>query len=285
VIKHYSSTSQELDVTNSLSSIPALEWALFTLMGVVGLFVGSFLNVVIHRGPAMWNLVDEKTRRGDLLAPRSYCPSCGAPIPSWRLIPLVSYFLQNGWCHSCKTPISIRYPIVEAMGACVALCALFAFGVSWAALFASIFGWALITLAMIDLETGFLPDAITLPLIAIGLLVNGFDQFALFPDAIIGAFVGYCAFRIIGIAFKAARGREGLGQGDAKLLAAIGAWCGWAALPTVVFLGAVATLAVVGIRHATGKSIASDAEIPFGPGLCLAGFVVLAAAQRLISGL
>lgn len=240
---------------------------------VLGLIAGSFLNVVIYRGPSQWGLVDG-TSRGTIAAPRSYCPACRAPIPAYRLIPLVSYLQQRGRCAACGATISLRYPVVEGLGALIALAALAAFGPTGAAFAAAIFGYALVTLAFIDLETGFLPDAITLPLIAAGLLANTARLFTSLGDAAIGAAAAYLAFRSIGIAFEKLRGKEGLGQGDAKLLAAIGAWGGWAPLPVVVAIGAIVTLGYYGARFPF-KKIPMDKQIPFGPGLCAAGFIVL----------
>lgn len=244
--------------------------------GVLGLIGGSFLNVVIHRGPSQWGLVDGESR-GTLAAPRSYCPACKTPIPAKGLVPLVSYIIQKGRCRACGATIPARYPIVEALGALVALAAYATFGWTWAALAAALFGLALIALAFIDLETGYLPDAITLPLIAVGLVQGAFNLTTGFAEAAVGAAAGYVAFRSIGFAYEKTRGREGLGQGDAKLLAAIGAFTGWMFLPVVIFVGAVSTLAAT---MASG-GVRRDEPIPFGPGLCAAGFLALMAAPRL----
>ncbi len=272
------------------------------LAAAAGLIIGSFLNVVIHRGPAMWGLIDGASR-GDLVSPASYCLSCKTPIPPWRLIPVVSFVIQRGRCAACGEPVAPRYPIVEALGAVVALSSVAAFGATAAAVAAASFGLALVALAFIDLETGYLPDAITFPLIVGGLIANGFDQFVPIGDALIGAVAGYLAFRGIGFAFNRLRGKEGLGQGDAKLLAAIGAWGGWMILPFVVFAGALATLFAYGatrqrrpkirIKPPSSPSPPSrgekdgadgrDAPIPFGPGLSAAGFIVLLLAPRLFT--
>lgn len=252
--------------------------------GAVGLLVGSFLNVVIFRGPRLWGLIDGE-ERGSLAAPRSYCPACRATIPASRLIPLVSYVLQKGRCAACGAAISPRYPLVEALGAVAAVSAVAAFGLSFATLAAAAFGWALIALAFIDLETGYLPDAITLPLIGLGLVVNGVDLFTPLSDAIIGVAAGFGAFWAIARSFEALRGKEGLGLGDAKLLAAIGAWGGWMLLPGVVLVGAVATLLAIGASKLAGGRTPMDQPVPFGPGLCAAGFIALLAAPTLLSGL
>lgn len=257
---------------------------LHSLVLISGLILGSFLNVVIYRGPSMWRLVDGETR-GDLARPRSYCPACKAPIPFFRLVPLVSYFLQQGKCAACGAPIPMRYPIVETLGGMVALASFLVFGATAGGLAAAFLGFALIALAFIDLDTGFLPDAITYPLIAGGLAANGFGLFASIGEAVIGAGAGYLAFRAIGFGYQRLRGREGLGQGDAKLMAAIGAWGGWTILPFVVFAGALATLGVVAASKLTGKTTSMDQPIPFGPGLCAAGFLVILVAPRLLSDL
>lgn len=254
------------------------------IAAIIGIILGSFLNVLIYRGPSMWGLVDGD-RRGDLASPRSYCPACKAPIPFYRLIPLVSYFLQSGKCADCGAPIPVRYPIVEALGGAVALASFLTFGATASTLAAALLGFALITLAFIDLETGYLPDAITLPLIAAGLLANAPGLFVPFADAAIGAAAGYVAFLGLGALYQSIRGREGLGQGDAKLMAAIGAWSGWSILPFVVFAGALATLGAVGATKLAGKKTSMDQPIPFGPGLCAAGFVVFLFAARSISAL
>lgn len=240
-----------------------------------GLAIGSFLNVVIHRGPTMWSLVDGEPR-GDLVSPRSYCPACRTPIPSWRLVPVVSFLVQRGRCAACGAPISPRYPAVELLGGLVPVAALAAFGPTSSALAASAFGFALIALAFIDLETGYLPDAITLPLVACGLVANGFGLFVAPADAAIGAAAGYLALRAVAFAFEGLRGKEGLGRGDAKLLAAIGAWAGWQVLPFVVFAAAAATLAGFGVARLAGRKAGLEEAIPFGPGLCAAGFAILA---------
>ncbi|MEK7266253.1 MAG: A24 family peptidase [Pseudomonadota bacterium] len=240
----------------------------------LGLLIGSFLNVVIYRGPRLWGLV-EGDPRGGLAVPGSYCPACKAPIPWTGLAPIVSYLAQSGRCRSCHAKIALRYPLVEALGGGVALASVAVFGVTWAALGSAVFGWALLALAFIDLETGYLPDAITLPLIGVGVLAGAFNLMVPLGESIIGAGAGYLAFRLIGIAYEKMRGRDGLGQGDAKLLAAIGAFGGWAILPAVVFAGALMTLAAIGAGALRGKEAPMDQPIAFGPGLCAAGFLVL----------
>jgi leader peptidase (prepilin peptidase)/N-methyltransferase len=254
------------------------ESVLIATVFLAGAAVGSFLNVVIFRGPAMWGLVDAPPR-GDLVAPRSYCPACKAPLAFWNLVPLASYFLQRGRCAACGAPIAARYPIVEVLGGAGAIIALLAYGWTVSALLAAVFAMALIALAFIDLETGYLPDAITLPLIALGLAVNFFGVFVPPAGAVIGAAAAFIAFWAIGAAYQRLRGRDGLGLGDAKLLAAIGAWTGWTLLPFVIFIAAALTLAFAALRGLAR----SDAALPFGPGLCAAGFIALFFGEPILS--
>lgn len=250
------------------------DWPVIVLAGVAGLLIGSFLNVVIHRGPGMWKLIDADPR-GDLLTPRSYCPSCRRPIPASGLVPILSYLRQGGKCLHCGSAISPRYPIVEALGGLTGVAAFAVFGPTAQALGAAIFGWALIALAVIDLETGYLPDAINYPLIAAGLAANATGLFASLVEALAGAAAGYVLFWAMAKAFERLRGKEGLGLGDAKLLAAIGAWGGWIILPAVVFAAAASTLVVLVLARSRGGASALDQPAPFGPGLCAAGFICL----------
>ncbi len=251
-------------------------WIIFATIGIAGLFVGSFLNVVIHRGPVMWGLADGEPR-GDLVAPGSYCPACKAPIRRAHLIPLVSFAALGGKCAACKAPIPIRYPAVELLGAIAAFTAVLVFGLSLAALFASLFFFTLIALGVIDAKTGYLPDALSLPLIALGLAVNAFGMFAALPHAAIGAVAGFVSFFLIGEAFRRLRGVDGLGQGDAKLLAAIGAWAGWPALAPAVFAAAIFALIVVAAMKLAGRAISRETPIPFGPALAMAAAMTMIA--------
>lgn len=258
------------------------EGVVFATIFLAGLAAGSFLNVVIHRGPVLWGLIDQPTR-GDLATPRSYCPACRTRLSAVNLIPLVSYAVQRGRCTTCGAKISPRYPIVEFMGGASALLAVTIFGLTPAAALATIFMLALIALAFIDLETGYLPDAITLPLVALGLVANFFGSFASLATAASGAAAGYVIFGLISLAYRRLRSREGLGLGDAKLLAAIGAWTGWMGLPFVVFFAALVTLATMGAMALIERRTAYDQPVPFGPGLCAAGAATLLFSERLIS--
>lgn len=250
-------------------------WVIIVTCGFVGLVIGSFLNVVIHRGPAMWKLIDES--RGDLIAPRSHCPVCHTPIEMLHLVPIAGFAMLGGKCATCRASISLRYPLVELLGAFAAMIAVILFGVSVQAFLAAVFLWLLIALAFIDAETGYLPNALTFPLIALGVIANGFGLFVSWPDALIGAVAGYLAFRLVAEVFQRIRRVEGLGQGDAKLLAAFGAWLGWLALAPIVFVGAVLALMAVGVMRLAGRSVAKDTPIPFGPALAGAGALAMIA--------
>jgi len=247
-------------------------WLIFILTGAV---IGSFLNVVIYRGPTLWGLVgDDKRVRGNFLSPRSHCPSCKAPIPAWRLIPIISFIVQRGNCAQCQSRIPMRYPIVEFLGMAIAIAAVLIYGADVKALWFMLYGWTLLALGGIDLETGFLPDILTIPLIVSGLIANFCGQFVNIENAMLGAVLGYVSFWLIGAAFQKLRGQEGLGQGDTKLLAAIGAWGGAAILPIVVLMAAVTTLAAIMAAKVMGKDIQSHTQIPFGPALCVVGIGV-----------
>lgn len=254
-------------------------WALLATGAAFGLLAGSFLNVVIHRGPAMWKLVDDDSRRGDLTRPRSYCPTCGKQLKAHHLIPLISYLVQGGKCTACASPISIRYPLVESLAALAGALAVFIGGAPAAAVAAALFFWMLIALAVIDLETGYLPDALTLPLLVLGLAANGAGLFTPFNNALIGAVAGFSAFWLIGAAFKRLRRIDGLGLGDAKLLAALGAWVGWQALAPIVFIAALTALIGVSAAKLAGNSISRETPLPFGPALAAAGAFVMIAER------
>lgn len=265
---------------------------LIALCGIVGLMVGSFLNVVIHRLPKMmereWQhqcaeLNDEppaKEPRYNLVVPRSACPHCGHNISALENIPVVSYLLLRGKCKSCGAPISLRYPIVEAISGILSAYAAWHFGFGLAALGTLLFIWALVALTFIDFDTQLLPDNITLPLLWLGLLLNFSATFTDLHSAVIGAIAGYLALWSVFWLFKLVTGKEGMGYGDFKLLSAIGAWLGWQMLPLVILLsslvGAVVGIAlIVAARH--GRSV----PIPFGPYLAGGGLIALFWGQTL----
>ncbi|MDR1423335.1 MAG: A24 family peptidase [Azoarcus sp.] len=253
---------------------------------LLGLFVGSFLNVVIHRLPVMMErawAAEAANLRGeppaeeepfDLARPRSRCPHCGQSISAFDNVPLVSYLLLRGRCRHCHTPISCRYPMVEALTALLSGYAAYRFGFSLATLGALAFVWTMVALAFIDFDTQLLPDDLTLPLLWIGLTLNLCATYTPLPEAVIGAMAGYLALWAVYWLFKLLTGKEGMGHGDFKLLAAIGAWLGWKMLPLTVVLASVAGAVIGGTLIAFRRST-REKPIPFGPFLALAGLSVL----------
>jgi leader peptidase (prepilin peptidase)/N-methyltransferase len=263
----------------------------------VGLMVGSFLNVVIHRLPKMM----ERSWREDcaelneagepygspapppqpknketynLIVPRSRCPACGHAITALENVPILSWAVLRGRCSACKAHISARYPVVELLGGAAAAWSAARFGFSPAAFGAMVFLWCIIAVSFIDFDTQLLPDAITLPLLWLGLLLNTAGVFTNLRSAVIGAAAGYLVLWGVYWLFKLVTGKEGMGYGDFKLLAAIGAWCGWQVLPLTIilssFIGAAVGIALmIFARH--GRNV----PIPFGPYLGAAGIVAL----------
>ena len=272
-----------------LQETPAL---FIGLILVLGLLVGSFLNVVIHRLPKImereWHafcaeLAEQPAPLGEtfnLLKPRSRCPSCAGPVRAIDNIPLLSYLFLRGKCHHCATPISLRYPIVEALTGVLSAYIAWRFGASWATAAALLFCWALIALTFIDADTQLLPDQITQPLIWIGLLVNLGGLFTDIESALIGTIAGYLTLWAVYWLFKLATGKEGMGYGDFKLLAAIGAWLGWSMLPVVILLSSFVG-AIVGISLIVFARHARSQPIPFGPYLAGGGVIALFWGQNL----
>jgi leader peptidase (prepilin peptidase) / N-methyltransferase len=278
-------------LSNALSTEPAI---FITVSVIFGLLVGSFLNVVIHRLPKMmereWHNnclalqgkeVSEQTKF-TLATPRSACPSCNHQISALENIPIISYLLLGGKCKSCKSKISIRYPLVEALtGALLGLVA-YQFGYTYTTLFAWVFTLALITLTFIDFDTQLLPDDITLPLLWLGLMFNLTTGFTDLKSAVIGAATGYLILWSVYWLFKIVTKKEGMGYGDFKLLAAIGAWFGWQIIPAVILLSSVLG-AVIGIALILLKGKTGNTAIPFGPFLALGGIAALFFGQQLAS--
>ncbi|MFC5301462.1 prepilin peptidase [Azospira restricta] len=257
-----------------------------TAAGLLGLIVGSFLNVVIHRLPLMmerdWQCQCAELRGEaappaeplSLSQPRSRCPHCGHPISALENIPLLSWLLLRGRCSACGAGIALRYPLVETASGLLAAFAAWHFGFGWAAAGAIVFGWAMIALTGIDFDTQLLPDSITLPLLWLGLAFNLFGTYTSLASAVIGAMAGYLSLWSVYWGFKLATGKEGMGYGDFKLLAAIGAWLGWQALPlTILFSSLVG--AVVGIVLIVAARHGRNVPIPFGPYLAAAGLLAL----------
>ncbi|WP_129640887.1 prepilin peptidase [Peristeroidobacter agariperforans] len=288
-----------------LSSSPT---AWIVTMLVLGLLVGSFLNVVIHRLPIMkereWHemardtlgpdLYDpprdatEKPQPYNLLVPRSACPKCGAQITALQNIPIVSYLFLRGACANCRTRIPIRYPVVEFVTGVLSAAVAWKFGVTWYCAAALILTWALVALTVIDLDRMLLLDDITLPLLWIGLLLSvapTLPQFGLPVDAhsaILGAAVGYVSLWAVNKAYKAIAKQDGMGYGDFKLFAAFGAWFGWQKLLLIILMSAF-TGAAVGIALMIAQGRNRKLAIPFGPFLAAAGWIVLMWGDRLMA--
>jgi leader peptidase (prepilin peptidase)/N-methyltransferase len=254
--------------------------------GLFGLIVGSFLNVVIHRLPKMmerdWHCQCAELRGEDiapaepltLATPPSRCPHCGHQITALENIPILSWLVLRGACSACKAPISIRYPIVEGVTGLMTAFAAWHFGFGWAAAGAILLVWAMIALTGIDFDTQLLPDSITLPLIWLGLLFNIGGTFTSLTSAVIGAVAGYLSLWSVYWGFKLATGKEGMGFGDFKLLAAIGAWLGWQMLPLTILLSSFVG-AVVGVALIVLAKRGRNVPIPFGPYLAAAGLLAL----------
>ncbi|HET8552668.1 MAG TPA: A24 family peptidase [Gammaproteobacteria bacterium] len=257
-----------------------------TIVAILGLIVGSFLNVVIYRLPVMldraWRRETGETPADDepfnLAVPRSRCRQCGHLISAWENVPVISYALLRGRCHGCRTHISIRYPIVELLSGALAVVVAWHFGVSLETAAGLVFTWTLITLAFIDIDHQLLPDIITLPLLWVGLglslLWPAGDVFAQPRAAIIGAIAGYGCLWLVFHAFKLMTGKEGMGYGDFKLLALLGAWLGWEMLPLIVLLAA-GVGAIVGVGMILAKRLQRETPIPFGPYLAAAGWIAM----------
>lgn len=253
---------------------------------LLGLLVGSFLNVVVHRLPIMmereWQAQcaqlngqePETPPPYNLVAPRSGCPQCGHAIAWYENIPLLSFLFQKGRCTQCGARISWRYPLLEASSGLLTVATVWNFGLSTQAAIALLLVWGLLALTFIDFETHLLPDSLTQPLVWLGLLANLNGLFVPLEDALIGAVVGYLGLRLIYHLFKLATGKEGMGFGDFKLLAALGAWMGWKALPMVILASSLVG-AVVGILLIVLSGHDRAKPIPFGPYLALAGLLVL----------
>ena len=261
---------------------------------LLGLCVGSFLNVVIHRLPKMmereWRaecaeLAGQEApavERYNLVVPRSACPSCKRPIAALENIPLLSWLMLRGQCAGCRVRISPRYPAVEALTAALSAYVAWHFGFGMAAAGALLFTWAMIVLTFIDLDTFYLPDSITLPLLWLGLLLNISGTYTPLSGAVIGAAAGYLSLWSVYWIFKWATGKEGMGYGDFKLLAAIGAWLGWQMLPLTILLSSLVG-AVIGISMIVFAGRGRSVPIPFGPYLAIAGMIALLHGPALTS--
>lgn len=257
-----------------------------------GLMIGSFLNVVIYRLPKMmeqeWhnNCLElqgkalPENKKFNLVSPRSTCPHCAHPISALENIPVISYLVLKGRCRACKKPIGLRYPAIEILTATLLGLVSWKFGYSYTTLFAAVFVFALITLTFIDFDTQLLPDDITLPLLWLGLLFNLNYGFTDLKSAVIGAMAGYLVLWSVFWLFKLLRGKEGMGYGDFKLLAAIGAWFGWQLLPAVILLSSTLG-ALIGIGLIVLSKRDKNIPMPFGPYLAIGGIAALFYGQQL----
>ena len=264
---------------------------------LLGLLIGSFLNVVINRLPIMleteWKAEcrhllglagDDQTptEKYNLLVPRSHCPQCKAPIGSFENIPVISYILKKGKCQHCGYSISIQYPLVEIITALLTGYVAFKFGFTWHTPAAILLVWGLITLAAIAFKTTLLPDNITLPLLWLGIVTNYFELFCSLEESVLGAIFGYMSLWTVFQIFKIITGKEGMGFGDFKLLALLGAWLGWQFLIPIILISSVVG-SVIGITLLLTKALKRDIPIPFGPYLVLAGMICLFWAETVKS--
>ena len=217
-----------------------------------------------------------------IVTPRSACPNCGHHITALENIPVISYLVLGGKCKGCKSKISVRYPLIEALTGAVIGAVAYKYGYTYSSLFAFIFVFALVALTFIDFDTQLLPDDITLPLLWLGLLFNLNGGFVDIKSAVLGAVFGYLILWSVYWLFKLVKGKEGMGYGDFKLLAAIGAWFGWQLLPAVIILSSVGG-AIIGIAMIMFKGKSGGTAIPFGPFLALGGIAALFFGQQLAS--
>ena len=268
----------------------SMPWLFYTSVLFLGLCVGSFLNVVAYRLPLMmerdWKLecheflqleqpeMDPQLLSINLATPASACPNCGHKLPFWENIPVISYLFLKGQCSSCKTKISLQYPIVELLTGMTSLLAAYTFGVSLQTLAALFFTWVLIALTLIDLKKQLLPDSITLPLLWSGLFISFFDLFSDLKSSVIGAMAGYLVLWSVYHLFKLLTKKEGMGFGDFKLLAALGAWVGFSYLPQIILLSSLVG-SVAGISMLLIGKTKQQQPIPFGPYLAAAGWIAL----------
>lgn len=267
------------------------------LTGIIGLLVGSFLNVVIYRLPIMmqreWRKecteylqIDQESPKADaldgtdkeesfnLVFPLSRCPGCNTPIKPYQNIPVISYLFLRGKCATCGCRISMRYPVIEAFTAATSIMVAWHFGYTPQAVFALLLSWSLIALIFIDIDHQLLPDSITLPMLWLGMCLSLFNVFTDAHASIIGAVAGYTALWAVFHLFKLATGKEGMGYGDFKLLALFGAWLGWQYLPIIILLSSLVG-AIIGLGMIIFVKHDHNVPIPFGPYLAVAGWIAL----------
>lgn len=264
--------------------------------GILGLMVGSFLNVVIYRLPVVlerdWRVqcaelcgeagqTAPEPERFNLVVPRSRCPRCGHQIAAWENIPVLSYLLLRGRCSACGASISLRYPLVELLTAALSVTVAWHFDLSWQAGAGLLLTWALIALSFIDFDRQLLPDVITLPWLWLGLGMSLFGLYTHVADSLLGAMLGYIVLWSVYHLFRLLTGKEGMGYGDFKLLAMLGAWTGWQMLPVIVLLSSLVG-AVIGVVLIAARRHDRNIPIPFGPYLAVAGWIALLWGQDLV---
>ncbi len=263
---------------------------------IIGAFIGSFLNVVIHRIPIMlerqWKSECQELLSPDkeilsqgkynLCVPRSHCPSCDHQVKAIENIPIISYLFLKGKCSNCGIKISPQYPFVELLTAILTTIVVWKFGFSWQAFGGILFTWSLIALSGIDIKTHLLPDNLTLPLLWLGIIFNTFTIYIDLTSSVLGAIFGYLALWSVFHLFKLITGKEGMGYGDFKLLAALGAWLGWQSLPLIILLSS-AVGAIIGIMMIVTKLQERSQPIPFGPYLAIAGWIAMLYGNQLIA--
>jgi leader peptidase (prepilin peptidase)/N-methyltransferase len=273
-----------MNLLNSLASQPLMYLSIALLLGLI---VGSFLNVLVHRLPIMlerqWQAEarevlelpnEAQAPRFDLLLPPSQCPHCAHRIRPWENIPVISYLALRGRCSGCQARISPRYPLVELACGALTLFVAWRFGVTGTALALLLLSWGLLAMSMIDIEHQLLPDALVLPLLWLGLIVNAFEMFVPLEDALWGTVAGYLSLWSVFWVFKIITGKEGMGYGDFKLLAMLGAWGGWQILPLTLLLSSLLG-ALIGLIMLRLQRKQASTPIPFGPYLAIAGWIAL----------
>jgi leader peptidase (prepilin peptidase)/N-methyltransferase len=273
-----------MDIVHFLIANPEVY---LVIVAFFSLFIGSFLNVVVYRLPRMMEVSwseecriylglkpHTESEKLNLCLPFSHCPKCKTPIKPWHNIPLISYLWLRGECAHCKAHISIRYPLVEAMTCIASVYIAWRFGFSWQTLAALFFTWICISLTFIDLDHHLLPDQLTLLLLWLGLFCSLFSLFCTSTAAILGAIIGYIIFAITQWLFEWTTGKTGMGQGDVKFLAALGAFLGWQMLPLIILLASISGILFAFVQMLIERHFKS-APLPFGPYLTLAGWVAL----------
>ena len=270
------------------SFVASTPLAFILLAGLLGLIIGSFLNVVILRVPRMLEIEWQQQAREilepdrehappatyNLILPHSHCPKCKTEIKPWQNIPVISYLLLRGRCGNCKEPISLRYPAIELLTAGLSMLVAWQMGFGLATAGMLVLTWALVCLSMIDADTQLLPDIIVLPLLWLGLILNSFGVYTDLNTALWGAVAGYLSLWSVYWLFKLVTGKEGMGYGDFKLLAMLGAWGGWQVLPLTILLSSLVG-AILGLIILKARGANNSTPLPFGPYLAIAGWIAL----------